>query len=195
MSATLAPYGFRPIGHSAAGTPVRDVWAMPGGISAAYASTMYENQPVLLSSSGVLNPLTGGTTDFIGIFAGVQYIATAGQTPMWSNWWTASTSFVDGSLIAYITRDPNILFRCQCDGSLAITSIGDQADISNATSGSTGTGMSAATLSSTLVGAGVQGQFRIEGLWPSPTNAWGDAYTEVIVSIARSQYVANKLAI
>lgn len=199
MASTSNPYGFKPCGYLYGGTPVMMLTGIPGAISAAYASDMYEFQPVLWNN-GVLNPVTSAA-DFIGIFAGVQYNPTSGNAPIWNNWWTASTPFVTGSLTAFITQDPNVLYRVQADGAIASTAIGDQADASNFTSGSTATGRSTATLSSTLKGAGVQGMFRIIGLWQSPDNNWSDvdatagAYTEVVVQIARSQYVSNKVAI
>lgn len=201
MASTFNPYGFKPIGNFVGGTPVRDNWAiLPNALSAAYASNIFDGQPVLLNN-GVLNPLTSTSVDFLGIFAGVQYVQTAGGVPIWLNWWAASTSFVTGTLQAFVTRDPSVLFRVQADGPVSSTAIGDQANISNATSGSTATGFSACSLSASLAGSGTQGQFRIEGLWPSPTNAWYDidptagAYPELVVSIARSQYVSNKVAI
>lgn len=190
MSTTNAPYGFTPIWHPSGEIRAR---ALPNGISAAYSTGILTNQPVLLND-GVLNPVTAGSSDFIGVFAGCSYTPTGGR-PVWSPQWVASTSFVAGSLIAYYYEDPAIIYAVQCDGSLAQTSIGDQADISNFTAGSTVTGLSQATLSSTLVTAGSQGQWRIEGLHPVPGNDWGDTYTQVQVTVARSQYVSNKVAI
>lgn len=190
MSTTLAPYGFTPIWHPSGEIRAR---ALPNGISAAYSSNILTNQPVLLND-GVLNPVAAGASDFIGVFAGVSYIPVGGR-PVWSPMWPASTAFVAGSLTAYYYEDPAIIYACQCDGSLVQTSIGDQADISNFTSGSTVTGLSQATLSSTLVGASSQGQWRVEGLYMVPGNDWGDTYTQVQVTIARSQYVSNKVAI
>ena len=67
--------------------------------------------------------------------------------------------------------------------------------MSNVTAGSTSTGLSAATLSATLAGAGVQAQWRIVGFAGYVDNTPGDAFTIVQVQLARSQYVANKVAI
>ena len=190
MSTLNAPYGFTPIWHPSGEIRAR---ALPNGISAAYGSSILTNQPVLLND-GVLNPVVSGSVDFIGVFAGCSYIPTGGR-PVWSPQWVASTSFVAGSLIAYYYEDPAIIYAVQADGSLAQTSIGDQANITNFADGSTVTGLSQCTLSSSLVGASSQGQWRIEGLHPVPGNDWGDTYTQVQVTIARSQYVSNKVAI
>ena len=61
--------------------------------------------------------------------------------------------------------------------------------------GSTTTGLSAATISTTLAGTSAVGDMRIIGLYQGVDNAWGDAYTTVQVQISRSQYVATINAI
>lgn len=199
MASTLNPYGFKPCGYLYGGTPVMMLTSVANAISAAYSSNIFEFQPVFWNN-GVLNPVVSAV-DFIGVFSGVQYNPTSGNAPIWNNWWTASTPFTAGSLYADLTQDPNVLYRCQADGAVSSTAIGDQADASNFTAGSTATGRSAATLSASLVGSGSQGMFRIIGLWNSPDNAWSDvdatagAYPELVVQIARSQYVSNKVAI
>jgi hypothetical protein len=97
--------------------------------------------------------------------------------------------------VAYFYNDPNIVYEIQADGSLAQTSIGDQADLSNTTAGSSTTGLSQCTLSTTLVGSGASAQMRIVDLAPYPDNAWGDAYTIVRATINESQFNASVNAI
>lgn len=193
MVATSAPFGFKPSWHPSGQIRAR---ALPGGISAAYANSIYSNQPVALTTAGVLNEITGTGVDFVGVFAGVEYTPTGGRPTVSPNW-PGGTSFVAGSLVAYYYEDPLIQYMVQADGSLAQTSIGDQANITNFTANALG--YSQATLSSSLAGAGSQAQWRIESLVPDPApsgpNAWGDAYTVVLVSIARHQYISNKVAI
>ena len=96
-------------------------------------------------------------------------------------------------MIAYIIDDPNQKYKIQANGSLAQTSVGDEADFVNPGSGS---GVwSTAQISTTLAGAGNQAQLRILGLATDVTTAWGDNYTDVVVEIARHQRRANKVAI
>jgi hypothetical protein len=102
---------------------------------------------------------------------------------------------VTGSCVAYFYQDPAIVYDIQCDGSLAQSSVGAQADLSNTTAGSTTTGLSQCTLSSTLVSAGSSAQMRIIGLTPGVDNAWGDAYTVVQVQVNESQFNASVNAI
>lgn len=199
MASTLNPYGFKPCGYLMGGTPVRMLTGTPGAISAAYSSNIFEYQPINWVN-GVINPVTsaGVTT---GVFSNVQYVPTSGNIPTWNNWWTASTAFVAGSLTAFFTQDPNVLYRVQADGAVSSTAIGDQADASNFTNGSTATGKSAATLSASLKGSGSQGMYRIIGLWEAPDNAWYDvdptagAYPELVVQIAQHPYVYPQTAI
>lgn len=186
MSATSAPYGFIPAKHtSGRGEPsVRT-------IAAAYGTKISKFQPVKLVTGGGIEA-AAANEDILGVFAGVEYIQADGRPVVTTEWPTSGVSGATG-IKAYVWETPGTQFTVQCDGSLAATSVGDQADISNATAN--GAGMSQATLSSTLKGAGNQGQFRIVELDGSQDNAWGDTYTKVIVEIARQQFIANKVAI
>lgn len=194
MSTTLAPYGLRPSYH-ATGGEIR-AQAYPAPFSAAYATDLYQGTPVALDTSGnvVLATLTN---DLIGSFDGVEYTDSNGRR-QYSKRWIASTTATD--IIAYVYTDPQIVYEIQATGSLAQTSIGDQADFSGTAgyliaSGNNTTQLSTTGLSSTLEGAGVQGQCRIIGLVPLVDNEWGDTYTQVYVQIAQHQFVANKTGI
>lgn len=186
MSATLAPFGFRPADH-----PTGNARAKPYTIASAYGTAIYKYSPVILNTNGTI---TIGTTaaDLIGVFAGVEYTDSTGK-PTWSNYWPASTTATN--ITAYVWDDPDLIYDVQANGSVAQTAVGDQADVVNPGNGSTSTGLSSAALNSTLAGAGVQAQFRIVGFNRDPNNAIGDTYTVVQVQLARSQFVANKVAI
>jgi hypothetical protein len=97
--------------------------------------------------------------------------------------------------VTYYYSDPAIVYDIQADGSLAQTSVGDQANFTNLTAGSTTTGLSACTISTSLAGTSAVGDMRIIGLTPAIDNAWGDAYTIVQVQVSRSQFVATINAI
>ena len=192
MTATSAPFGLRPR-YSMTG-PVRPQ-AYPYGIASGYASGILKYQPVTMATTGVIQAATTNQ-DIIGVFAGWEGVDTTGRF-ITSDQWLANQAYNTGEVMnVYIFQDPTIVYSIQCDGSLAQTSIGDQADFSSGiTNGSTVTGLSTCTISSSLKGAGTQGQLRILELTLNPDNAWGDAYTVVNVQIARSQYVASKVAI
>jgi hypothetical protein len=124
---------------------------------------------------------------FLGAFAGVEWTDSTGRRRV-SNYWPANESFQVGSVVAYFYSDPNIVYEIQADGSLAQTSLGAEADLSNTTAGSTTTGLSAATLSTTLVASPSTAQMRIVDIAPYPDNAWGDTYVIVRATIAEFQF-------
>jgi hypothetical protein len=190
MSSTNAPFGLRPSFHP---TGLDRAVALTDGIASGYSSNLLKGQPVALNSSGVIIAATAGSA-YQGAFAGVQWTDTTGRVRV-SNYWPASTAYITGSCIAYYYSDPNIVYDIQADGSLAQTSIGDQANFSNITAGSSTTGLSQCTMSSSLVGSSAVGDLRIINLSPGIDNAWGDAYTVVQVQVSRSQYVATINAI
>jgi len=183
MSATNAPFGLRPAFHPSG---LDRATALADGIVSGYGSAILKGQPVKYVTGGVIEPAAAGDS-FVGAFAGVEWTDTTGRRRV-SNYWPASTAYQTGSCVAYFYADPNIVYEVQADGSLAQTSIGDEADLSNTTAGSTTTGLSAATISTTLVGAGNSAQMRVVGLAPYPGNAWGDSYTIVRAVIAEFQF-------
>ena len=188
MSATNAPFGLRPAFHPSG---LDRAQALANGIASGYATDILKGQPVKYVTGGVLNVAAAGDA-FAGAFDGVEWTDTTGRRRV-SNYWPASTAGT--AIVAYFYNDPLIVYEIQADGSVAQTAIGDQADLSNTTAGSTTTGLSQCTLSATLVGAGNSAQMRIVDLAPYPDNAWGDAYTIVRATINEAQFQASVNAI
>jgi len=186
MSSTNAPFGMRPSFHP---TGLDRAVAAPNGIASGYSTGILKGQPVALNTSGNIIAATAGSA-YQGAFAGHEWTDASGRRQI-SNQWTASTSYQTGSEVTYYYSDPNIVYDMQADGSLAQTAVGDQANFSNISAGSTTTGLSQCTISLSLAGAGNVGDLRIIGLTPAVDNAWGDAYTVVQVQVSRSQYVAT----
>ena len=200
MSSTNAPYGFRAARH-----PSGMVRSNPYTVASAYAANIFKGDPVRLVTAGTIElgtadgTRTGALTqDLIGVFAGCEYTDAQGKrvvSPFWPGGQVAT------EIVAYVWDDPMTEFEVQSDGTLASSAVGDQANTSNLNTnlygvagGSTLTGLSSATLG-TLVGAGVQGQFRITEIYPAVDNAWGDSHVLVRVQIARHAYVTAKTAI
>ena len=183
MSATNAPFGMRPAFHPSG---LDRASALADGILSTYSTDILKGQPVKMASTGVIQVAAAGDA-FLGAFSGVEWTDTTGRRRV-SNYWPANTAYQAGSCIAYFYNDPNIVYEIQADGSLAQSSVGDEADLSATTAGSNVTGLSACTLSTTLVGAGNSAQMRILNLAPYPGNAWGDAYTIVRANIAEYQF-------
>ena len=189
MVAVSAPFGLRAVFHPSGQTrPV----ALYDGITSAYNTNIFQGQPVLLTTAGVLNPVAANNVAFQGAFDGVEFTDVQGRRRV-SNFWPANT--VGTEIIAYYYSDPDLVYEVQADGSLAATSVGDQANFSNFAAGSTVTGQAATTISATLAGAGNQGQVRILGRSLRADNIWGDAFTVVQVQVSRHQFVNPQTAI
>jgi hypothetical protein len=190
MPAISAPIGMRPAFHPSG---LDRAQALAGGIASAYNTDILKGQPVRYTTSGTIEVAAAGQA-FVGAFVGVEFTDTTGRRRV-SNYWPANTAYQTGSCIAYFYNDPNIVYEIQADGTLAQTSIGDQADLSNTTAGSNVTGLSQCTISTTLTGAGTQAQMRIVDLAPYVDNAWGDAFVVVRATINESQFQASVNAI
>lgn len=191
MSASANPFGLRPIKHPSGNARATCYF---NGIASAYGTAIYQYSPVILNTNGTM---TIGTTaaDIIGSFDGLEYVDSNGRM-QFSKMWPASLAPLSGSSWqVYVWDDPVTQFEMQCNGSLAATAVGDQADFVNPGNGSNTTQLSSAAISSTLAGNGAQAQLRILEKSPYVDNDWGDAFTIVTVQIARHQYVSNKVAI
>jgi len=185
MSAISAPFGLRPSFHPSG---LDRAIALAGGIASGYNTGILKGQPVALNTSGNIVATAAGDA-FQGAFAGHEWTDLSGRRQI-SNQWIANTAYTTGSEVTYYYSDPVIVYDIQANGSLAQTSIGDQANFASITSGSTTTGLSQCMISTTLSGSGV-GDLRIIGLTPGVDNAWGDAFTVVQVQPSRHQYVAT----
>ena len=192
MSSTNAPFGLRPAFHpsgldraTALANGIQAV-STSGNVSAGYATTILKGQPVKMNTGGYIVVAAAGDA-FLGAFSGVEWTDATGRRRV-SNYWPANESFLVGSVVAYFYSDPNIVYEIQSDGTLAQTSVGDEADLSNTTAGSTTTGLSQATLSTTLAGSGNSAQMRIVNLAPYADNDWGDSYVIVRATIAKFQF-------
>jgi hypothetical protein len=193
MSATSAPFGLRPAFFP---TGLERAQALANGITSGYSSNILKGQAVQYSpNAGVIVPVVDTTTNsglVSGSFQGVEWTDTTGRRRV-SNYWPAGTTGT--AIIAYFYNDQQIVYEIQTDGTMAQTAIGNEANLSNFTAGSTTTGLSQMTLSSTLVGSGSSGQFRIVDIGPQVDNNWGDSYVIVRVQISKPQFISTVNAI
>jgi hypothetical protein len=195
MSATSAPFGLRPAYFP---TGLERAQALANGITSGYGTAILKGQAVQYSpNAGVILPVLDTTTNsglVSGAFAGVEWTDTTGRRRV-SNYWPASTAYITGSCIAYFYNDQQIVYEIQTDATMAQTAVGNEANLSNFTAGSTTTGLSQMTLSASLVGSGSAGQFRIVDIAPYPDNNWGDPFVIVRVQVSKPQFVATVNAI
>jgi len=189
MSATSAPFGLRPAFHPSG---LDRAQALANGIVSAYANDILKGQPVKYVTGGTIEEVTS-TEAFVGAFAGVEWTDTTGRRRV-SNYWPALTAYQTGSCVAYFYNDPNIVYEIQADGIVNQSAIGDEANFSNLTAGSTTTGLSQCTINATLAGANNVGQVRIVDIAPYPGNDWGDAFTIVRVTVAEHQFAQVRVS-
>ena len=193
MPTENAPFGFMPIRtRSGAKQPQYEI--REGAIPSGYGTAMYTNQMIKLVTGGTIQPAAAGDR-VLGTFAGCEFVDSDGRVRV-SSYWPASQTILTGtSVTVYYYSAQETVYRVQADGTLAITSVGDKADLSNATDANTTAGLSQQTLSTTLAGAAGNAQFRILKLGEDVDNAWGDTYVIVDVEISEHQYTADVAAI
>ena len=192
MSATSAPFGFRPSYHNSG-----RITAKAYVIASGYAQNVFQGDPVKLVDAGVIQLGTSdgtrsGTTggiNLLGIFAGCQYNDSTGR-PSLSPFWPANAAGTE--IIAWVYDDPAILYDVMytnpSSGTTIQASVGKQADWTVASPG----GSTQIGLSSTSLGVlqATSGQFQITGVAGGADNALTDAYVDVTVRINEMQYNA-----
>lgn len=191
MALVASPYGFvlrkHPTGQSRANAYT---------IDAAYATGIGYGDAVTLNTNGTLTLGPAGTTDLIGVFAGVHYKDATGKPTYAKNWPGAVSGATD--IVAYAYDDPENVYEVQVAASgttYVQTAIGAQADLV-AGAVVAATGQSTMALNATLKAAAAQGQFRIIGFGPDGIyDATLNPFPTVLVQIAQHQYIANKTAI
>lgn len=182
MSSTNAPFGCLPIDHNGGGTVRPQQYA--GFINSGYATSLSTGQPVILTTSGVINAVSSNGDEIFGIFAGVTYTQTDGGQFNGPNW-AGGTTATD--ITVAIWTDPNIVYKIQANGSVPVTGRGACADFINFQSAGNGFSQCVANAAVSSIG-----QLRIWDKYLAPDNDFGDAFTVLQVTIAKSQFIAQK---
>lgn len=178
MSSTAAPFGLRPVYH-----PSGNARASEYSIAAAYTTTIFKGDPVLLATDGTITRAAAGNTLY-GVFMGCEYTDSTGK-PNYSNFWPGTASCTD--IKAYVITDAETVYEIQAVSALTQAAIGDELDISAYAAGSTSTGLSIVSAApASLAGAGASAQLRIIGVAPYPDNALTDTYPIIRVTINES---------
>jgi hypothetical protein len=183
MPSTASPFGLRPAYH-----PSGTIRPEAGTILSTYATGIYQYAPIKIGTDGTVQ-LGAAGDHIIGCFMGVEYTDATGRRVL-SNQWVAATTGTN--IVAYYTRDPNIVYEIQSTAAVALADMGSQADWSTATAGNATTGLSSVALDASTLSATAAAGLRIIGLGREANNAWGDTYTNVLVQIAEHQDVATE---
>jgi len=185
MSASAAPFGVRAVYHPSGTIRSRTLT----GFTSIPSAAVYKGDLVKLTGDGAIASIITANDAAYGIFDGCRYNDATGK-PTYSPYWPASLSGVTQIEWYVIPFDPVLECEIQAGGAIAVTAIGDSADMVIAT-GNANTGITGSYMNSTLKGAAAVGNFRILGLAPYEGNAWGDAYTIVRVQIAKNQLLTE----
>lgn len=180
MSSTSAPFGLRPAYH-----PSGVIRPTAGVILTGYSTGILQNQPVKIAADGSINAAAIGDR-FVGVFQGVEYDDTLGRHIV-ANQWVASTAATN--IVAYFTRDSEIIYEIQSNAALNLADVGKQYDFTTISAGSTVTGLSQLMLD--VASSATNASLQLLGLAPYQDNAWGDTYVIGRVRISEHQLVAN----
>lgn len=194
------PFGLAPFTHGGGGIVRPDVY--PGTIASGAAFNIFLNSPIQIDAATPSGNLILSTAQgaagaasaaqrILGSFQGVEFTLTATGRRTVSNMWPTGT--VATSIVAWHTRDPNIYYRVQANGSVAATAVGAQLGITtnNTSSGNTTTGFSTVGADTANLTQTSTHQLRIIGFDPDINNNPGDAFTSLIVQISAHQDVAQ----
>jgi hypothetical protein len=155
-------------------------------IASGYATAIFKGDIVAPVNDGTIQRgvfnFTSGS-GFLGVFLGCRFTNPSTNQPTWSNYYPASTVATD--IKALVCDDPQAVYLIQGDGSLALTNIFNNADLAQTATGSTLNGLSGMNLSASSAATTNTLRFRIIELYKSPDNAFGDAFTKVLVCINR----------
>ena len=137
------PYGLRPLGNLSA-TGAQKQYAYT--INDNQAGAIFQGDLVTLVSGYLVKFAPGTHVSAIGVFNGCFYNDPTTQKPTWKNYYPGSINITTGTIQASVLDDPNQLFTIQVNGTMTQAAIGNNADVTGSTTGSTVTGVSNMTL-------------------------------------------------
>jgi len=192
MATSLKPYGLRPSHRLASGAPYSGGFTLMK-IASNETTPIFNGDVVKLIPSSTnrghiqrCNTTVTATTvtssgTMIGVFVGCQYTdPVSGKLLQRHNY---PGAIVASDIWAFVVDDPDVVFRCQADDTLAATANGCNASLIQTAVGSTFTGNSGLTLDASSITDTATLPLRIVGFVNDPVNAAGDAYPEVYVRL------------
>lgn len=196
MATTSSPYGLRPF-RLDGGSPLGLLQELT--LTANSATAFFEGELVSVNA-GVITPIGASPTTTRnantpwGVFVGVNYFNAQGQLVNANTFpaggFTSFTAF--GPITMLISNNPELFFRVQADGPVALTAIGKNAAIKNFTGNAT-FGTSAVQLEAASVNTTNTLGFRIVGIVPGPGNLAGDAFTDVVITYNQNVHALRNI--
>ena len=182
MAATATPYGLIP--YELAGAALRGA-ARKFLIGANNTNAIYFGSPVSVNSGvitvcGATPTTTRNANTPVGIFVGCEYVDPTGR-PTWAQSLPAgATNAGYTNIYVYVIDDPSVVFRVQANGTVATTSIGLNAPLTNVTSGVTISGNSTTALLAASIASTNTLAVKIIGFVDSVYSQPGDAFTDCL---------------
>jgi hypothetical protein len=189
MALTAQTYGMIPYYHPSGQDRARQFNILP-----AYTTAIYEGSLVKINGTGGGIELGDGTTDALGVFAGVEYIDPTGK-PVVSNTWPGTASCTN--IRAFVYCDPVTVYKVgvSANGSnFTQDVIGGAVDIFSPTTGSTTTGKSTSSVQATPGAAVAQVQV-LQFVENAPYDATTNPFPELLVRLAQSQVAGDKTGV
>ena len=176
MANTSGAFGLRPI-NLAGGAPNSQ------GTNAYYiasdASAIYNGSPVIATNGGTIaitGSASGDTYKHLGAFNGCEYVSSVTGKKTWSNYWPGSGANTNFDVVGYVYDNPTQRFVIATDATFtnratAKAAIFENTQFNTATSGSTVSGVSSASLDvATLDASDASLPLKIVGIYDDPTN-------------------------
>lgn len=197
MSSSATPYGMIPVENYGSQTNSQGFDTVP--IADGYTTSIYFGDVVKLASDGTIQKDTGTTSlTPYGVFLGCEYIDPQLGYLYEAGFWPASTTtgYTTWPKMpkARVLTFPFGVFQIQGSGSVALADVGSNAPIVQ-TAGTSVFGKSRNALDAGSIATTDTLPLRIVGLVDKPGNAWGDAYTDVLVTWNNTQQILTKLGV
>lgn len=195
MSSSATPYGMIPVENYGSQSNSQGFDTVP--ILDGYTTAIYKGDVVKIAADGTIQKDTGTSTlTPYGVFLGCEYIDPQLGYLYEAGFWPASTTtgYTTWPKIpkARVSTFPFGVFQIQANGPVALADVGANAAIIQ-TAGTSVFGISRNALSASSINTTDSLPLRIVGLVDKPGNAWGDAYTDVLVTWNNNQQILTAL--
>ena len=180
MANTNGAFGLRPIAKM--GQSTNSTGASEYRIAAGNTNAIFQGSPVIPLAAGVIDIVgaaAGGTVGLLGVFWGCEYVSSTTGKKVFSNQWPGSGADTNFPVKAFVYDDPAQMFVIATSNVVAAAdteaevraAVFANANFAFATSGSTTTGISSATLDLNTIATTNTLNLRIMGIQDDPENA------------------------
>ena len=172
-------FGLRPMGK--VGQNANSTGATEYRIASTNTNAIYQGSPVIPLAAGVIDIVgaaAGGTVGLLGVFWGCEYVSSVTGEKIFSNYWPGSGADSNYPVKAFVYDDPAQLFLIATSNVVVgadteaevRAAVFANANFATATSGSTVTGLSSATLDLNTIATTNTLNLRIMGVMDDPEN-------------------------